>query len=187
MRGFAPPLGRACSSLSGRNCPPGGVFFFGKWSWGSPLGDCAHSGRGFFPFQESGMFPLPGDGDCAPFGGGGEFSFQETGCAPHFFFSLPEKKKRAAGRACACAVLGRHAVRSAFFATRRLLKCAKMHCGKLASLCFFFRCCCAMRWCGAGEICDTVHTFLLCVGCSGVQGCTACSKVAPLYFPFRCC
>ena len=42
------------------------------------------------------MFPLPGDGDYAPSGAVGDFSFQETGCAPHFFFSLPEKKKRAA-------------------------------------------------------------------------------------------
>ena len=42
------------------------------------------------------MFPLPGDGVCAPSGGGGDRSFQETRCAPHFFFSLQEKKKRAA-------------------------------------------------------------------------------------------
>ena len=31
-----------------------------------------------------------------PLWGAGEFSFQETECAPHFFFSLLEKKKRAA-------------------------------------------------------------------------------------------
>ena len=48
-----------------------------------------------------------------------------------------------------------------------------MVCGKLAPLCFSFRCCCAMRWCEAGEICSTVRISLLCVGCSDVQECTA--------------
>ena len=37
--------------------------------------------------------------------------------------------------------IGRCAVRSAFFAVGRLLQCAKMHCGKVALLCFFLRCC----------------------------------------------
>ena len=61
-------------------------------------------------FLENEMFPLRGfapilGGDSflsmkrglRPLWGAGEiFSFQKTGCAPHFFFSLQEKKKRAA-------------------------------------------------------------------------------------------
>ena len=60
-------------------------------------------------FLENEMFPLRGfapilGGDSflsrtrgmRPLWGAGEFSFQETECAPHFFFSLLEKKKRAA-------------------------------------------------------------------------------------------
>ena len=34
-------------------------------------------------------------------------------------------------------------------AVRRLLRCAKMHCGRIALLYFCFRCCCAMRSVGA--------------------------------------
>ena len=35
------------------------------------------------------------------------------------------------------------------FAVRRLFMRTGMHCGRVASLCFFFRCCCAMRSVGA--------------------------------------
>ena len=44
-------------------------------------------------------------------------------------------------RACADAVLGKCAVRSAFFVVGRLFQCAGMHCGKLVLCCFSFRCC----------------------------------------------
>ena len=47
-----------------------------------------------FLFRKRNVFPCLGMGftPCQALG----FSFQETRYAPHFFFSLPEKKKRAA-------------------------------------------------------------------------------------------
>ena len=47
----------------------------------------------------------------------------------------------AASRVCACAVLGKRAVRSAFFVVGRLFQCAGMHYSKLVLRCFSFRCC----------------------------------------------
>ena len=56
----------------------------------SPSGDCAHSGRGFFPFQETGNAP--------PLGRGGDFFLSENGMRPPFLF-LPAGEKET--RICA--------------------------------------------------------------------------------------
>ena len=57
----------------------------------SPFGGIAPILGGGFPFPGMRFVPL--------LGRGGIFPFRETGgCAPHFFFSEPEKKKRASPR-----------------------------------------------------------------------------------------